>query len=180
MGGLDRLLKLLTMACAYTGMVAIILIMCVTVANVIARKVFATSVPSAVEGSEEALVVAVFLGFGAAQRTGTHVATHILTSQLHGRVRTAVRAVGVCATLVLAAWMLRGAVKEARYTISIHEQIASVVNFPTWPGRIAVAVGFSLLLAEVIRSGIMLFVSGPVETPQAPIQGYTVADEDDL
>jgi TRAP-type C4-dicarboxylate transport system permease small subunit len=148
----DRITRSTTLGCGVFGAAGLVLIMLATIANVIAREAFNSGIPSAVEGSQELLVICIFLGFGTAQREGKHVATRVMTDRLAGWPKVVVRLIGLLASLVLALWLVWGTGKEAQYSVSIHEQVAGLVTFPAWPARIVVTVGCVLLTAEVISS----------------------------
>ena len=145
---------------AAIGTVGIIIIMAITVANVVARRVFNSSVTSSVEISQQLLVMSAFLGFAYAQRRGAHIATRVVTARLSPWTRVGVRMFGLLATLVLSAWMTWGAYEAAKLSVEINEQIPSVVNFPAWPARVAIAIGFVLLTCELVRSIAVLAYRG--------------------
>jgi TRAP-type C4-dicarboxylate transport system permease small subunit len=172
----DAIVGVTTLTSGVLGAVGLVLIMLATIANVIAREAFNGGIPSAVEGSQELLVICVFLGFGTAQREGKHVATRVLTDHLTGWPKTAVRLIGLLASFVLALWLVWGTGKEAQYSVSIHEQVAGLVTFPAWPARIVVTVGCILLAAEIISSIVRLLASD--SKPAAPPRGADSGNAD--
>lgn len=161
----DRLMAPVTVGAAFIGMVALLAIMCLTLANVILRAVANGSVADAVEGSQALLILSVFLGFGIAQRRNTHVATGLLTLRAPPRIATALRAIGMVATMVFGVWFAIAAVKEANYSLSSHESIGGEITFPAWPARVCVIIGVVLLVLETLVKLTKLLSGVVEETP---------------
>lgn len=130
---------------------AIFLIMIVTVVDVGARVLFARSVPGMMESAEVILVAAAFLGLGYAQRMRAHVSTSFIVDALpRAPARWLVRA-GLAAVAVYIAGATIVSAQRAWSSFQGGEVRFGLIEIPQWPARAAIAVGFALLLVEVLR-----------------------------
>lgn len=121
--------------------------------DVVTRGVAGGSIPGLVEFIESLLVATVFLGMADAERTSTHVRVTLVTERIRSQgTRRLVRAAGMTAGLVMAvlfAWYT--GVRAYNSTLSLETRFG-LLEFPLWPARIIIAVGFvALAVAMVAR-----------------------------
>ena len=148
---LDRLTLILSRFGATVATCALFLIMASATIDVASRNLGGRSVPGVVESAEIVLVIGAFLGLAYAQRTKAHVATSIITELFPAPFARFMRVVGlaiVSADIGRAGW-----VSTARAVASFEsgEVRFGLIEIPQWPARSAIALGFALLLVEVLR-----------------------------
>lgn len=119
--------------------------------DVASRNLSGRSVPGVVEISEIMLVIGAFLGLAYAQRMKAHVATSLFVELLPLMAARIMRALGL---VIVAAYIgLAVAVSAQRAFASFQsgEVRFGLIEIPQWPARAAIAIGFALLLLEIIR-----------------------------
>lgn len=112
------------------------------------RKSGRGDVPGLLELVETFMIFVVYLGLGHAERTNTHVRVSLVTSALPPSIRSAVRAVAFAIGTGGAAWFAWSALERAQTSYSSHEIRTGLLNFPLWPARFAIVLGFALLMLE--------------------------------
>lgn len=142
--------------------IVIVALTFITVADVISRKL-GTSVPGAVEISEVLLVFTVFLAFGAAQVTGDHVSTSVLTGRLGPKARRWLRLPAAVIGLVTVAIMIIVTFQTALHSIEIGEYRFGIAQVPIWPARIIIVVGLIAFFVEYLRTTIEQFRRPDIE-----------------
>ncbi len=131
--------------------VAIFLIMIVTVIDVVTRGVSARSVPGMIESAEIILVAAAFLGLGYAQRMKAHVSTSFFMDALPASVARILRRAGLGVVFVYVAGATVVSARRAWAAFQGGEVRFGLIEIPQWPVRAAIAIGFALLLVELLR-----------------------------
>lgn len=145
----SRVLRFVSTASSYGAAASMVLLMLITVADVYWRNVIGGSLTAAIEGSQNALIVVVFLGLGYAMRTGSHVATDLITSRL--RFGWALEKLALALLVPYLAWLVVLSFDRAVRAFRTEETFG-FVGVPAWPGRAMAVVGFGLLMLEVIAS----------------------------
>lgn len=137
------------------GALAVVLMMVAIVLDVVTRWITGASLPAMVEISETSLVISIFLGLSWAAVTGAHVSVSLLTDRLGevaGRVTSLIAWV-LCT--VMAAWFTWGTGIRALSATERNEIRMGLVQWPIWPLRWVIAVGFLILtlvcIANVLR-----------------------------
>ena len=130
---------------------AIVLIMIVTVVDVVTRGVSARSVPGMIESAEIILVAAAFLGLGYAQRMKAHVSTSIFMDALPPAMARILRRAGLLVVVVYATSATFVSARRAWDAFQGGEVRFGLIEIPQWPARTAIAIGFTLLLVELLR-----------------------------
>src|SRR5690606_9733179 len=131
------------------GAISACLIMVAMTVDAGYRNLFNHSIPGTFEIVEVALVLAVFLGLATAERTGSNVRVTLFTSLLTTRAAAWVRLFGLLVSLVIVLGFAGASVEKAMHSYAIGEYKRGIISFPMWPGRVIVAIGFSLLVAEL-------------------------------
>lgn len=146
----------------YVAAAALVYVMVATVAEVVRRKLFGTSFPIVLESSEVALVVGAFMGLGLAQQMKVHVATTLLLDRVGPALARAMLVTALLVVIALMAWLVYESGSAAWSAYERGEARQGLYPVPTWPARLAIVVGFALLLLETGRDAIVAaFGSGP-------------------
>ena len=145
----DNLVGTIGRVMSVGGAISACLIMVAMTVDAGYRNLFNHSIPGTFEIVEVALVLAVFLGLATAERTGSNVRVTLFTSLLTTRAAAWVRLFGLLVSLVIVLWFAGASVEKAMHSYAIGEYKRGIISFPMWPGRVIVAIGFSLLVAEL-------------------------------
>lgn len=149
-GSVERTVDGLSFCLAIVGAIGILLLMFVISANVGARWFAGQGLGGSTELSEVLLGGLVFVGFGYAQRQGTHITTGMLITRLEPRRAAAVQAIGLVFVVVLLIWMVYATGDRAWTAIVEHELRYGQRRVPIWPARTAVFVGFVVMLLATL------------------------------
>lgn len=158
---LDSLIRWLGTACLAIAAVAIALLAVVGTADSLGTQLFALPVPSALEISQAALAVVVFMGLAYAQRRRGHVMVDILFNRFTGRVKVFFTALALLAAIAFFAFLAWRTGIAAIESYEVDERSWGLTRFPIWPSKIAVAVGCVVALLESIRQFIHLLAGNP-------------------
>lgn len=157
----DNVVGMLGRVMSVGGAISACLIMVVMTVDVGYRNLFNHSIPGTFEIVEVALVLAVFLGLATAERTGSNVRVTLFTSLLTTRAAAWVRIFGLVVSLGIVAWFAYASVDKAMHSFAIGEYKRGIISIPMWPGRVIVATGFAMLVAElcmgILRRLIAIF-----------------------
>lgn len=107
-----------------------------------------------INGSSELLVillpVTVFLALPAAERAGANVRSTALTDRLPPRAGRAVSALGLLVTGGMTGLLFAASASKALAATTDREALVGVRTLPVWPSRIAIALGFGLLVLVLV------------------------------
>lgn len=120
------------------------------VIDVLFRTIFGGSVHGLLELVETFMVLVVYLGLAQAERTKTHVRMELLTGSLPVRIRLIIRSLAMLVATAGSGLFAYASFLRAVDSVQILEVRVGLLNFPIWPARIIVVVGFVLLLLESI------------------------------
>lgn len=134
-----------------SGLIILVLAL-ITVVDVIARASTIGSVPGALEVSEVLLVVCVFFAFGAAQASGAHVATSVVTERLSARARLTVLRIAAVLVCVMLIALVIATAQEAITSVARGDYRFGLIQVPLWPAKVAVVIGMVVYLVEFVRS----------------------------
>ncbi|WP_127130972.1 TRAP transporter small permease subunit [Georgenia sp. SYP-B2076] len=153
--------------------VVTVLLMAVILADVVHRLLRGGSLVGAYELASALLVVIVFTGISYVERADGNVKVTLLTDRLPVRVAAAVRAAGTLVALVVVLWFTRATAMEAIASFRVREVQAGVVDFPIWPIKIMVVLGFFALIFEFLVRFLKQasLVVAPAPTPAAEVDG---------
>ncbi|WP_185995916.1 TRAP transporter small permease subunit [Nocardioides campestrisoli] len=142
-GRVSALLAMLAAVCTLAMMATMI-------ADVANRVLGNGSLKGAYELSAMLLVVIVFLGFGYAERTETNVRVTLATSRMPHAVARVVRLVGGIVSTVVVALFARATWDQALVSMDRGEFTQGIVDFPVWPTKLVIAIGFTFLTLECL------------------------------
>ncbi|GAA3509179.1 TRAP transporter small permease [Georgenia daeguensis] len=172
-GKLDRAVAKVSNVLGMVSGVVTVLLMAVILADVVHRLGRGSSLVGAYELASALLVVIVFSGISYVERADGNVKVTLLTDRLPVRVAAALRATGTLAALVTVLWFTRATAMEAMASFGVREVQAGVVDFPIWPIRIVIALGFFALVFEFLvrflKQASLVLVSAPA--PAAGVAG---------
>ncbi len=150
-GRFDTTTGLLSHAGANLATLALFLIMVTTTVDVVSRNFFDRSVPGIIESSEVILVAGAFLGLAYGQRTKSHVVTTVLIERVAPGPARVLRIIGLLLLALYIGFASAFSASRAYQSFVGGEVRFGLIEFPQWPARAAIAVGFFLLLLEILR-----------------------------
>jgi len=144
--------------------VVIIFIMMVSISADVALRFLADSpIVGVVELNRTLLVVVVFFTIGYAQVRKQHINVEFIINKLSRRRKTLIMVLNTTLALVVIALITYGAIKTAYISTAEGEYEVGLLNYPIWPGRIAMAVGLFVLCFQYISdiaSGVASYLRG--------------------
>jgi TRAP-type C4-dicarboxylate transport system permease small subunit len=134
---------------------SIVVLMVLTVVDVFKRKFFGHGLTFAPEVTEVALVALVFLGMMAAQFSGAHVRTPVVTGRLKGWWQSGARLAGLTIAVLLMGWMTIVTLDYGLESWRTGEFRFGLARVPVWPAKLAIPLGTAglttALLVEAVR-----------------------------
>lgn len=140
---------------------ATLIVMLAIAADVIFRNFTGRSVPGLLELSESGLVAAVFLGLAYAGTTDSHVSVDLLTSRINQTVARVLITAMWIASVLITTWFLISSVERAVQSVERNEARTGLINWPLWPSRWIIAIGFAAFLIVAIINVVLLFMRKP-------------------
>jgi len=156
--------KLLTYALAGANVVAgVAVLLCAGLAAVdtVGLWLFKSPVNSVVETSQVLLIVIAFLGMGAAERHGDHIAVTVVRDSLPLPIARVVGVFVQLISIVVYAGLAWAALAAANSSLRAREFSEGVVTFPIYPFKYVML--FGLLLTVV--AAIFVIFRGPSRDP---------------
>lgn len=141
---------------------ATLAVMVAIVIDVISRNITGKSVPGLLEMSESALVAAVFLGLAYAGTTNSHVAVDILTSHINQTVARVLITLMWLAGIIVTTWFLISSTNRAIESFQRSESRTGLVDWPIWPARWIIVIGFAAFLIIALINVILLLRKEPI------------------
>lgn len=144
----------------YVAVLLLVVLMCIGTADVLMTQFLSQPIPGAVELSEGAMAVLVFLGLGQVQRVRGHIAIDLFTQRLSPaslrRLTVLTSTIELCfmAAMGAAAWAL------AARSFRLSETATGYLAFPLFPGKALVVAGILLATIELLRQTAWLIAGG--------------------
>jgi len=138
---------------------------------------FGGGLPSALEGAEVLLAVAIFLSFACSQMRDEHIKVDLLVSRAPEGIRrisvllTLVLGFGVFAILTMECWKL------AMHSWANTEQANALIAFPIYPAKFLVACGAAICALEYLRQIGWFIVRRGAPGPQTEASERIRAEE---
>lgn len=148
---MERLIHRLSQISANVATFALFLIMGTATLDVVSRNLLARSVPGIIESAEVILVIGAFLGLAYAQRTRTHVSTTFIIKLMPRALARIVKAAGLAVLALYVGFAAAVSAGRAWSSFVGGEVRFGLIEIPQWPARLAIALGFGLLLLEIVR-----------------------------
>lgn len=146
---LERISRANAVLGALSGIATLVMIALI-VPDVLLRKLAGVTIPGASEGSVLLLVLLAYLGMAGAQAKQAHFSADFMVQRLGPawRRRLQILVLVLSLAFVLAvAWLTA---TSAWQSTARGEASFGIVQFPIWPSRIAVAIGFALLALQLV------------------------------
>lgn len=142
---INNIVRRMATACGVAGEVMVCLLMLLVTSEIVARHVFGCPIPGQVETAILSLTIIVYLGLAHTQSERGHIRVEIFISRLKGRKREALEALSLIICLVPTVLMLWSTAVQACISVRGREFVTGIINFPVWPSRCIVSIGFVLL-----------------------------------
>lgn len=139
-----------TRVMAMVSVTCIVLMLLATVADVVRRYLWGTSIHGVTEMGEVAMVAIVFLGLGYAQSRDAHVSMTLVVRRMRPECAALVNGLGLLVVTATVGWLLLVTSERAIASYQVSEYRFGLVQIPIWPARIAIAVGVTAYLLELI------------------------------
>ena len=193
----DRALFRLERTLALGSGLVILVVMVVSVANILGRKLFNLPVPGFVDWMEQAVPLIAFLGIAYCQRLGGHIRMDILIGQLRGRPLWLAEFLGVALMLFLTIVLIWGSwlhfARSFAWDAPLYSRDSTIdIGLPLWPVKLVVPLMLGVLAlrlalqlwayARALRRGDRVAVAVPrIESAaeQAEHEAETVTGLDD-
>lgn len=159
---MDRLAKGIAAPLGILASISTIVMMLGISADVIYRNLMGESIAGVLELSETALVAAIFFGLAYAGTSGSHVAVDLLTSRLPEAAARACLLVAWLLSFVVLGWLAYATFGRAITSTEQNEIRMGLVNWPLWPARWFIVVGFAALMAVAAANVIRLATKRPL------------------
>ena len=159
-----KVLDLATDLGLFVSMAALVGLGVLIPVDVISRQVFGSPLPFAIPYGEILLGISIALSFAYTEKIGDHVAVELSEGVLPESFARISYRIGIVISLIVLAVIVYSTTMVALASWRQGEQRIGLVDAPLWPGRVAVALGFLLLTAQVARRLASSKESGDVPT----------------
>lgn len=120
------------------------------VTNVTMRTAGQGAISVLVQLSETLMVGVVFLALAVAERDNTHVRMELVTARLPMRAASVARTVAMLGSAGITGIFAYYTSIAFWESLSVRERRFGIVDFPVWPARLLIAVGFTLIAIEYL------------------------------
>lgn len=174
MNKLDDLAGKLSAFLAMLAAVCTLAMMFTMIADVGNRLLGNGSLEGAYELAAMLLVMVVFLGFAYAERTETNVRVTLATSRMPHAVARVVRLVGGIVSTIVVAVFARATWDQALVSVERGEFTQGIVDFPVWPTKLVIAIGFTFLTLECLLGMWRRWRAAPESEvhPELPVEAH--------
>ena len=145
----ERMMTLIIEACGIIGVVILLAMMMMTVADVIMRYFFRQPIIGSMEISVTLMVCVVFLGIGWCALNDGHISVEIITGKLSKRGQALLNGFDNIVTLVLALIITWRSFMEA-LSVKDMEVTSPILGIPRYPFVFVTSFGFFLLFSAAL------------------------------
>jgi TRAP-type C4-dicarboxylate transport system permease small subunit len=145
---------------SYISAVAIGVMMTITVADVVARRIFHGHVKGSYEYVSLLFVYLIFFGLAIAQRQDAHITFGILYDRLSRKARIPVEGVILALSFVLFSALTWYTAKSAWVNYLMGDTMLGSIQVVTWPSRVGVPVGCGMLALRLLTQIVRLLRTG--------------------
>lgn len=140
---------------SYISAVAIGFMMVITVADVVARRLFHGHVQGSYEYVALLFVYLIFFGLAYAQRQDAHITIGILYDRLPRKARLSTEGVLLVISFILFSALTWYTAKSAWVNFLLGDTLLGSIQVATWPSRVGVPLGCGMLalrlLVQIVR-----------------------------
>lgn len=181
---MERLVRALTSTFGVVATLATVVMMIAITIDVFYRTLYQKSVSGILEISETALVAAVFLGMSYTGATNSHIQIDLLTERLPHKVRQVLITIAWILTSVFLVWAVYATSTRAIKSTEEGEIRMGLVNWPIYPSRWIIAIGFMAMLIVALVNVVRTFqgkevlgFSSPEQLADAPVHPFELTEE---
>jgi C4-dicarboxylate transporter DctQ subunit len=135
------------------GVSCVVGIMFLVCADVTSRLLFNKSIFGVIEFSELLLVCVALFTFSYTQKQGGHIRMSLIVTRLHGKWFRLAETAALSVFLLFGLLATYAGIVRAIDAVIIGETVWGLTEFPTWPSKVLIPVGYSLLC---LRIGIQI------------------------
>lgn len=158
------------------GISCVILIMSLVCADVVFRLLFNSSIFGVIEFSELLLVCVAMFTFSYTQKQGGHIRMSLVVTRLHGKWFRLSETTYLSVFLFFGLLATYAGIMRAIDAVMIRETVWGLTEFPTWPSKLLIPIGYSLLCMRIgIQIGQQFTSSG--ERGELPPQERNFQDK---
>ena len=151
-GAIQKLSGLsLCVAAAFIGLLALL-----GAADIFGTSILGAPVASALELSEAALAIIVFMGLAQAERRRAHITVDIFSGRFRGWAAKASMGAALISAMLFFGFLAWRGYIAAEQSVLIDERSAGQSAFPIWPGKILLALGAFAAMLEALRQFVRL------------------------
>lgn len=151
-GPVDRIAHVLAQFLGVIATSSIIVLMIAITIDVIVRNISGGSLPGMFELAESSLVVAVFFGLAWGAIKGEHVSVRLLSDRLGPAANRVFDIIGWAVSSVFLAWITWASYIKAQSSTELGEFRFGLLNWPVYPWRWVIVVGFAVLTLVAIMN----------------------------
>ncbi len=142
---IKRIIYWVNTVCGIISEGLVFLLMIMVTLEIAARHIFNSPIPGQVEMATLTLVLIIYLGLSYTQLEHCHIRVGIFIDKISGKKKDLLEALTLFLSLIPVLLMTWATTNKAIVSVQGGESVTGIVNFPVWPGRCAVAFGFTLL-----------------------------------
>lgn len=157
---MQKAIKAMSSFLGVLATLATLIMMIAIVIDVVFRTLYDRSVPGILELSETALVCAVFLGMAYTGATNSHIVVDLLTERLPEAIRRWVIAAAWLLTTIILGWFVYATAMRAIAATEEGELRMGLVNWPLYPARWIIVIGFTAMLIVALVNLYRVVVKG--------------------
>ena len=158
-------MKLISLASAGLAGAALVLMALIGTADIIGTQFLASPVPGTVEIISTLMVAGIALGLPLAQHARRHVRVEIFIDRLPARVRAALDILAQLSLALMLAGIAWMGWRMFLTSIATNEFAEGLIALPTWPARLALALGATLAVVQTI---LLVLRPEPAEAATPP------------
>lgn len=149
---IDRLVGGISSVLANASVVFTLALMVVMLADVLTRTFTGASLVGSLEVAQTLLVAIVFFGISYAERHGDNVRVQLLQGRVPERVLNPLRSFGTLVAAAVAGVFAYATFQQALHSIRINEFQIGLIQYPLWPARALIVIGFVMVLLEFVMT----------------------------
>ena len=147
-------------ACGLVAGTLTFAVMCLVVANALLRYAFNMPILGALELTESALPLMIFLSLALTQYEGGHIKVVLLTHTLAPGPQRWAKVLAMLLGAALFAWAAYAGWLMAMKSLAMGELERGSIRFPIWPIKFAVFFGLALLAAQFLIDAVYAAAGG--------------------
>lgn len=165
---MDRLAKAIATPLGILASISTIVMMLGVSADVAYRNIRGESISGVLELSETALVATIFFGLAYAGTSGAHVSVDLATSRMPKPLARLSLLTAWLLSCVILVWLVYATFGRALTSFERNEIRMGLVNWPLWPARWFIVVGFAALTVVAVANVLRLLRNRPLLGEEDP------------